>query len=145
MRSQVKHKYRKHRTLITVVAKKTLNVGETLRPDNTLAVCFTTCSRDIYQEILAGQCPTMDTKLQLRSIKVFVRSISEPKTVSLTSSTSVCKSDVGRTDIQRIGPKYPPQCCYSNCNETQNNSATEIAVQPRLMQRRMDATCKDSH
>ena len=114
----MKHKYRKHRTLPTVVAKKTLNVGETLRPDHTLAVCFTTCSRDIYQEILAGQRPTMDTKLQLRSIKVFVRSISEPKTVSLTSSTSVCKSDVGRTDIQRIGPKYPPQCCYSNCNET---------------------------
>ena len=47
----MKHKYRKHRTLITVVAKKTLNVGETLHPDNTLAVCFTTCSRDIYQEI----------------------------------------------------------------------------------------------
>src|SRR5580692_5714367 len=131
MRSQVKHKYRKHRTLITVVAKETLNVGETSRLDNTLAVYFTTCSRDIYQEILAGQRPTMDTKLQLRSIKVFVRSISEPKTVSLTSSTSVCNSNVSRTDIQRIGPKYPPKCCYSNGNETQNNSATDIAVQPR--------------
>src|ERR1035437_2166838 len=131
MRSQVKHRYRKHRTLITVVAKKTLNIGETLRPDNTLAVCFTTCRRDMYQEILAGQCPTMDAKLQLRSIKVFVRSISEPKAVGLTSSASACKSDIGRTDIQRIGPKYPPQCCYSNCNETQNNSASDIAVQPR--------------
>src|SRR5208337_2172800 len=131
MRSQVKHRYRQHRALITVVAKKTLNVGETLRPDNTFAVCLTTRSRDIYQEILAGQRPTMDTKLQLRSIKVLVRSISEPKTVSLTRSASVCKSDVGRTDIQRIGPEYPPQCCYSNCNETQNNSATDIAVQPR--------------
>jgi hypothetical protein len=54
MRSQVEHIYRKHRTLKTVVAKKTLNVGEALHPDNTLAVCFTTCSRDIYQEILAG-------------------------------------------------------------------------------------------
>ena len=99
----MKHKYRKHRTLKTVVAKKTLNVGETWRPDNTLAVCFTTCSRDVYQEILAGQRPTMDTKLQLRCIKVFVRPISEPKTVSLTRCTSVFESDVGRTDIQRIG------------------------------------------
>ena len=62
----MKHKYRKHRTLITVVAKKTLNVGETLCPDNTLAVCFTTCSRDIYQEILAGQRPTMDTEVTER-------------------------------------------------------------------------------
>src|ERR1035437_512448 len=131
MRRQAKHKYRKHRTLITVVAEKTLNVGETLRPDNAFAVCFTTCSRDVYQEILADQRPTMDTKLQLRSIKVFVRSISEPKTVSLTSSASVCKSDVGRPDIQRIRPKYPPECCDSNGNETQNNSATDIAVQPR--------------
>jgi hypothetical protein len=43
----VKHKYRKHRTLITVVAKKTLYVGETSSPDSTLAVCFTTGSRDI--------------------------------------------------------------------------------------------------
>ena len=101
----MKHKYRKHRTLITVATKKTLYVGEALRPDNTLAVCFTTCGRDIYQEILADQRPTMDTKLQLRSIKVFVRSISKPKTVSLTSSASVCKSDVGRPDIQRIGPR----------------------------------------
>src|ERR1019366_68930 len=50
----------------------------------------------------------MDTKLQLRSIKVFVRSISEPKTVSLTSSTPVCKSDVGRPDIQRIGQSIHP-------------------------------------
>ena len=57
----MEHKYRKHRTLKTVEAKKTLNVGETLCPDNTLAVCFTTCSWDIYQEILAGQRPTMDT------------------------------------------------------------------------------------
>ena len=127
----MKHKYRKHRTLITVVAKKTLYVDETSRTDNILAVCFSTCSRDIYQEILAGQRPTMDTKLQLRSIKVLIRSISEPKTVSLTGSTSGGKSDVGRTDIQRIGPKYPPQCCYSNCNETQNNSATDTAAQPR--------------
>ena len=127
----MKHKYRKHRALITVAAKKTLNIGETLRPDNILAVCFTTCSRDIYQEILAGQHPTVDTKLQLRCIKVFVRPISEPKTVSLTSSASVFESDVGRTDIQRIGPKYPPICCYSNCNETQNNSASDIAAQPR--------------
>jgi hypothetical protein len=62
----VKHKYRKHRTLITVVAKKTLNVGETLCPDNTLTVCFTTCNRDIYQEILAGQRPTMDTEVTER-------------------------------------------------------------------------------
>ena len=62
----MKHKYRKHRTLITVVAKKTLNVGETLHPDNTLAVCFTTCSRDICQEILAGQRPTMDTEVTER-------------------------------------------------------------------------------
>src|ERR1035441_914740 len=131
MRSQVKNNYRKYRTLITVVAKKTLNVGETLRPDNTLAVCFTTCRRDIYQEILAGQHPTVDTKLQLSSIKVFVRSVSEPKTVSLTSSSSACKSDGGRIAIQRIGPKYPPICCYSNCNETHNNSASDVAVQPR--------------
>src|SRR5579863_5792752 len=131
MRRQMKCKYRKHRTLITVVAKKTLKVGETLRPDTTLAVCFTTCIRYIYQEIHAGQRLTMDTKLQLRSIKVFVRSISEPKTVSLTSSIFVCKSDVGRTDIQRIRPKCPSKCCYSNCNERQDNSATEIAVQPR--------------
>src|ERR1035437_8176565 len=131
MRSQVKNNYRKYRTLITVVAKKTLNVGETLRPDNAFAVCFTTCSWNIDQEILAGQRPTMDTKLQLRSIKVFVRSISEPKTISLTSRASVCKSDVGRTDIQRIGPKYPSKRCYSNCNETHNNSASDVAVQPR--------------
>ena len=34
----MKHIYRKHWTLITVMAKKTLNVGETLRPGNTLAV-----------------------------------------------------------------------------------------------------------
>src|ERR1039458_10291157 len=114
MRRQVKHRYRKDRTLIAVVAKETLTGGRTLRPDNTLAVCFTTCSRDIYQEILAGQHPTVDTKLQLSSIKVFVRSVSEPKTVSLTSSTSACKPDVGRTDIQRIGPKDPPICCYSS-------------------------------
>src|ERR1039458_1488471 len=93
MRSQVKHKYRKHRTLIAVVTKKTLKVDKTFRPDNPLAVCFTTCSWDIYQEILAGQRSTMDTKLQLRTIKIFVRSISEPKTISLTSRTSVCKSD----------------------------------------------------
>ena len=62
-----------------------------------------------YQEILAGQRPTMDTQLELRSIKVFVRSISEPKAVSLTSSAFVCKSDVGRTDIQRIGPELSTQ------------------------------------
>jgi hypothetical protein len=30
----VKHKYQKHRTLITVEARKTPNVGETSRPDN---------------------------------------------------------------------------------------------------------------
>jgi hypothetical protein len=48
------------------VAKKTLNVGETLCPDNTLTVCFTTCNRDIYQEILAGQRPTMDTEVTER-------------------------------------------------------------------------------
>jgi hypothetical protein len=69
MRSQVKHKYRKHRALITVAAKKTLNIGETLRPDNILAVCFTTCSRDIYQEILAGQHPTVDTKTSVEMHK----------------------------------------------------------------------------
>src|SRR5450759_2290787 len=118
MGSQVKHKYRKHRTLKAVVAKKTLNVGKTLRPDNTLAICFTACSCDSDQEILAGQCPTMDTKLQLRSIEVFVRSISESKTVGPAGSTSVCKSDVGRTDVQRIGPKYPPKCCYSTVSYT---------------------------
>src|SRR5271157_2622664 len=131
MRSQVKHRYRKHRTLIAVVAKKTLNVGRTLRSANALAICFTACSWDIYQEIFARQRPTMDAKLQLRTIKIFVRSISEPKTISLTSRTSVCKSDVGRTDIQRIGPKYPTKGCYSNCNETQDNSASDVAVQPR--------------
>ena len=59
----MKHKYRKHRTLITVAAKKALNVGETSRPDTTLAVYFTTCSWYIYQKIHAGQRPTMDTKL----------------------------------------------------------------------------------
>ena len=62
----MEHIYRKHRTLKIVVAKKTLNVGEALHPDNTLAVCFTICSRDIYQEILAGQRPTMDTEVTER-------------------------------------------------------------------------------
>ena len=65
----MEHIYRKHRTLKTVVAKKTLNVGEALHPDNTLAVCFTTCSRDIYQEILAGQHPTVDTKTSVEMHK----------------------------------------------------------------------------